>query len=337
MPSSARFPPLPGATSPCLDVFGRNGSWVQDWNYSANSNYGQYREPRAVPSGTRPRSKMGMFQANQSDAPYRWETSWKWVAAANDDDSTGGGTSPSSSCPQIDYTMTETKVCHLLQNLGVRRVLFFGDSLTHSMFASFVNLLHPSRHAVQEENETTTAFFSQHEPESETTIVTIHCSCNFGKCSTPTDAVTTTNTTVVEIPILQLRNHGGQPYPNHNRENFVFDNYTRDFISSSPERTLAIFNLGAHYHKDQHYKEDLEKLLLVLDELHRPQDLYFFRTSVPGHPRCQPTNPRTFNYTKGFRIVPLADFEDYKAHMRNNKYNWTMMFDFIQQSHQASD
>jgi hypothetical protein len=131
-----------------------------------------------------------------------------------------------------------------------------------------------------------------------------------------------------------LRNHGGQPFIFKPREDFVFDNYTRDFISAAPNRTLAVFNLGAHYHVYQHYKEDLEKFLLVLDELERPQDLYFFRTTVPGHPKCLPRSHLAtyFQVSQGFRIVPLANFEDYKV---TSDYNWNMMFDFNRHTKQV--
>ena len=317
---------LPGENSPCLNVFGMNGSWVQDWNYSTT--YGQYRQPLVAPNSPYVKRKLDKFRPtndNQDYAPFRWETSWKWVA--NNDDST------SSSCPQIDHTMTEAKICNLFRSLGgVGRVLFFGDSLTESMFKSFVNLLHPASGG-QYDQKVQASAFSKHDPQGTPLFAKIRCRRPRLR-STATGANTTTNananstTTVVvdEIPIVMMRDHGGQAFFHSNRSDFVFDNFTRDFVSFSPNnRTLAIFNLGVHYHVLEHYQEDLEKLLFVLDELQRPQDLYFFRTSVPGHVDCQPRKPRSFNYTKGSRIVPLATFEDYAA---TTMYNWNEMFDY---------
>jgi hypothetical protein len=44
----------------------------------------------------------------------------------------------------------------------------------------------------------------------------------------------------------------------------ILHNTTRQFIDSDPKRLLAVMNIGKHYHKMEHYKEDLNN---------RPNDL----------------------------------------------------------------
>jgi hypothetical protein len=81
-------------------------------------------------------------------------------------------------------------------------------------------------------------------------------------------------------------------------------------------------NIGAHYHKMEHYKEDLD---LLMQEFNRPNDLYFFRTTVPGHAQCKPRAPRKFDWTQGVRELPLKTYHDYQ---RVKTHDWNLFEDY---------
>jgi hypothetical protein len=108
------------------------------------------------------------------------------------------------------------------------------------------------------------------------------------------------------VELLGMREAGGQAFPHSERDRYFLSNTTREFINRNPDRLLAVMNIGAHYHNMlSHYKEDLDLLIQWFEEYNRPNDLYFFRTTVPGHGHCQTLNPRKFNWTKGVQEVPL--------------------------------
>jgi hypothetical protein len=123
------------------------------------------------------------------------------------------------------------------------------------------------------------------------------------------------------IQILQLRGGGGQVLPDSPRTNFTFDIKTRGFLQSSPTPVLGIFNIGAHYHTMEDYKEDMDILLGLLKGLERQQDLYIFRTTCPGHKGCGPGHPKTFNWKRGTRDKPLRTYQDYIV---TKKYDWNL-------------
>ena len=59
----------------CSKILGQNGTWIQDWNYSAM--HGQYPS-RAVPNKPYGARTYGRFQPSD-DAPFPWPTSFRWV------------------------------------------------------------------------------------------------------------------------------------------------------------------------------------------------------------------------------------------------------------------
>jgi hypothetical protein len=127
------------------------------------------------------------------------------------------------------------------------------------------------------------------------------------------------------VELLGMREGGGQAFPHSERDRYFLSNTTREFINRNPVRLLAVMNIGAHYHNMSHYKEDLDLLIQWFEEYNRPNDLYFFRTTVPGHGHCQTLNPRKFNWTKGVQEVPLKTYHFYK---RVHLHDWHMFEDY---------
>lgn len=112
-------------SSSCMHVLGKSGTWIQDWDFAEH--YGQYSSPLVIPPGPHARSTWGKFQPSR-DAPFRWESSWKWHDYSAED------------C-QIDYIVSAEKLRDVLHRLQVTRVLFFGDSLTQSQAKALLNKL----------------------------------------------------------------------------------------------------------------------------------------------------------------------------------------------------
>jgi hypothetical protein len=110
----------------CSKILGQNGTWIQDWNYSAT--HGQYPS-RVTPHGPFEKRTHGKFQPSD-DAPFPWPTSFRWVDSNSLDEG----------C-QIDYTMHAATFCDVLLKLDIGRVLFSGDSLARGMRFSLLNMM----------------------------------------------------------------------------------------------------------------------------------------------------------------------------------------------------
>jgi hypothetical protein len=278
----------------CSKILGQNGTWIQDWNYSAT--HGQYPS-RAIPQKPHDRKTHDKFQPSD-DAPFPWPTSFRWVDS-NSLDHEG------SSC-QIDYTMTAATFCDALLKLDIGMVIFSGDSLTWSMRRSLFNKM--GNENVQ--NVTNRAWNNE-------AGFSGHLICKDSSSSSDK---------VKSIPVFQQVAHGGEW--GKGPQNNSFDNVTRDLIQSTPDRVLAIYNFGAHYHSMDSYKNDFDQLLEWLEhQYHRPHDLVFFRTTVPGHTDCQPRKPQKFDYQHGTREHPLASIADYQS-SSNTAHDWNLFQEY---------
>jgi hypothetical protein len=261
----------------CLEEVGQNGTWVQDWHFAEE--YGQYPEPRVLGVGPYGAKTWGKFKPSEL-APFRWESSWKWI-----DYSPNG-------C-QVDATMSADDLCDVLSKLDVHRVLFIGDSLTNQQYASLLNRLGSDRI----KNVTKLEYGLR---------ASLACPLQ-------------------SIDLLLQLEGGGQIFSHSDRNEYILHNTTRHFINSDPNRLLAVMNIGAHYHKMEHYKEDLDLLIQWLQEFDRPDDLYFFRTTMPGHKRCKPRQPRNFDWTQGVRESPLKTYHDYQL---TKTHDWNLFEDY---------
>ena len=95
----------------CLKVLGKNGTWIQDWEFAAK--YGQHQTPPVKESGPYVASLLRRFRPSE-EAPYRFETSWRWVDHNNLE----------PSC-QVDYTLDGPKLYNVLHGLDIGLVLFY--------------------------------------------------------------------------------------------------------------------------------------------------------------------------------------------------------------------
>ena len=122
------------------------------------------------------------------------------------------------------------------------------------------------------------------------------------------------------IRILSERDKGGNDYPHWPRGVYRIKNSTKKFIQeANTDRMLAVFNIGAHYHNWTHYTEDIDVMIQLLEEANRTQDIYFFRSTSPGHDGCLPKSWK-FDWKVGTRLKPLKNFSEYQS--RHKKYDW---------------
>ena len=276
------LPSLPQCNSSCLSNFGKDGEWIQDWNFAAE--YGQYEEPWVSPAGPLNQRQDMRFRP-QEDAPFRWPTSWKWV----DKD---------PACP-VD-PMTQSTMCNILVQLNISRIAFYGDSLTQQQYTSFLNLM-GHRHIMVP---------SQTSSSKNTKVLL----CNITEDSNH------------YVTLFHKRDEGGQAFPSSERTAYKLheDIELSAFIDESPQRFLGVFNLGAHYHNLSWYKEDMVEMVKSLESFNRSQDLYFFRTTAPGHKNFFPKNRRGFNWTQGTRDVPLYSYTEFRNKSWSTNYDWNM-------------
>jgi len=189
--------------------------------------------------------------------------------------------------------MTYEGICHVLKRHNIRHILFYGDSLTNSHYTSFVNML-SSKHF-----EETGTF-----KKGNNGVLT---------CPLQNDDVP------FSIQIMHQRDRGGNAFPNSPRDIYGLENETQKFFQDAREdRLLGVFNIGAHYHNWTHYTEDMDTMIGLLSEVNRSQDLYFFRSTSPGHKNCI-TYGRNFDWKRGTRLRPLTNYSEYES---GTRYDW---------------
>ena len=184
--------------------------------------------------------------------------------------------------------MSGDSFCSVLEALQIRRVYFFGDSLAVSQWKSLLNLL--GLPLVEQASV------------DRTESATIECPNAYQR-----------------IPIMVAKETGGDGPP------MVLSDTSREFLwstnTTSNERTLSIWNIGAHYHTEKLFQHDFATLSDWMTQ--RPNDLVFFRTTPPGHADCEPRQPKQFNFTHGTRVVPLSNASQYP---HTTLHDWDKMF-----------
>lgn len=258
----------------CQRVLGLKGTWVQDWEFAAN--YGQHPQPFLVaPMRGLSRNIYKKFEPSNASL-FRWETSWRWV-----------DNSSSSMACQVDHTVSSSgvKVCALLQSLGIERVIFMGDSLTRQSYMALVNIL-----------------------GSQSVVASDSTSVHYLQCSSGNN--NTLESSTIEL-ILDDKIGGGRQDMSAPHVPLQFTNETLNMLGRGG-RLLLVFNIGAHYQHLSFYQVDIDYLSQTLKGLSRPDDIYFFRTTVPGHYRCIPVAPRSEGAVKhGLSIVPYQSYHEY--------------------------
>ena len=262
----------------CLFRRGTQGRWVRDWDY-AN---------QAAPLVRTSWWQQYMQFVPTDDAPYRWETSWRW----QDD-----------LCP-VEPLLSLEEWCRLCEHLRVDRVFVAGDSTNQAMFESLMNRIGvavPRKALVYQR--------------------AMAVKCSWGvlrhRFARSDEAVE-----ILDEPQFQ------KFLQRDNEDRLEGKGEKTDSVSSSSSSsssrpavpsTLFVLNYGVHFgpFNMRYYKRTTIKLWKWVEANVSPQDIVVFRNTVPGHDGCEPKN-QTDGYRSGTRVVPFVSYDEWKQSIQGN-------------------
>ena len=258
----------------CTSLRGRTGTWNQDYSYAKAA---QYHLPLQVYAGTADIN----FQPTK-DNPYRKPTTWKWLDSHYKE-----------TCPT--YLFDNHQFCDLLQRNNIKRVFLLGDSLTFQMSQSLWKLLG----YLHEFAEDKAPFAEQY----------IQCS------NLPFSHNKKSNH---EFLISFVRNDRladvteGPHNLTHKNCQYGYCYPWTDKYLSYAHKTLFIANTGAHSHEKEIFHYDFDAFISLIDSfpVNKNNDIFYFRSSSPGHINCQLPN-----------LEPFADYHAY-AKTITTKFAW---------------
>jgi len=256
----------PPDTNECRHLRGRAGHWFQDMEYAKLA---QYKRPISFYAGKADREFIPT-----EDEPFRLPTTYKWVDTLYPDCQT--------------QLVTLEGMCNVMQRLGLRRLLFLGDSLTYHASQSMHKLLGALGDA-DFGNGRLKGFVYPFE-------------CSGGN--------------EIQLQLIrndELNNLDNEPKnnePNCEQKGFCW-RWLEDYVSN-PAPTLVVANTGGHIHDIGRFRTAFDSFVETIDSVNRPDDVVFFRTSVPGHRDCM---------KKG--IKPFIDHHEYMER-ETKKWNWNM-------------
>jgi len=209
------------------------------------------------------------------DMPYRLPTTYKWVDKLH---------------PQCQtQTVNLEGLCDVMQRLGMGRVLFLGDSLTYHAAQSMHKLLGATDDA-DKGNGREKGF-----------TYDFQCPSNGHK-----------------IVLQLIRNdelNNIDEGPKNNKPNCDGAGYcwpwVEDYVSN-PLPTVVVANTGGHIQSIDKFRAAFDSFVETIDSVSRPNDIVFFRTSVPGHRDCMSKS-----------IEPYMNFREYQER-ETKKWNWDM-------------
>jgi len=173
-------------------------------------------------------------------------------------------------------------MCAVLQHLGLGRIFFAGDSLTWNHAQSMHKLLGASDDAGDGIS-------------LESWVVPFNCKDGY-----TIQVQAARNDELSDVDEETKCDHGGVCMP-----------WVREYVSN-PVPTLLVANTGAHIHDIERFRVTFDSFLETIDKVGRPDDIVYFRTSVPGHRDCMKEG-----------IAPFNNFREYQAR-ETKKWNWNM-------------
>mmetsp|Transcript_53677 Transcript_53677/g.79762 ORF Transcript_53677/g.79762 Transcript_53677/m.79762 type:complete len:664 (+) Transcript_53677:185-2176(+) len=195
---------------------------------------------------------------------YRSPTTYKWLETVYPD------------CKL--YILTLTGLCKTMRTLDMHRIMFVGDSLSLHFSESFFKLLGFGDTPATDESlfwhKTITCPIFENNPESK-----------------------------FEIVFTRNDELNGETAPTSYGKFNCNDGYCHPWLetyASNPARTLLVANSGSHIHELSEFQQNFVAFLKMVDDTHRPQDIVFFRTTVPGHRDCLLED-----------IKPYSDYTEY--------------------------
>ena len=174
--------------------------------------------------------------------------------------------------------------CQVAYHLNITRVLIMGDSLSQDFRRSLeahLGFTHPGKHEIRSLFEQ--LVYDQFEIPCEQSV----SDPNFRGVTTAflkMNGLRESRTGVIDVT-----RSGKADIP--------------DFVSDNPNKTVLVFNVGAHMPNLKEYKLAFDMVLRWVDSWWNDNDdintndkLYaFFRETIPGHPECKPQGTKLMN------------------------------------------
>jgi len=168
--------------------------------------------------------------------------------------------------------------CDTMRRLGIRRILFVGDSLTGAHYESLFGLLHVGKKESAREGM-------------------IGCSSSLQNSSFFIQVIFRRESLGPNLFLTNVTERAGPT----DRQQFgpedegcggpMVDGYCswHKMYNATPatrQKTLLILNQGAHFHSIGSFTRSMDQFIDLYHSIAHPDDLLFFRSAVPGHKGC---------------------------------------------------
>jgi hypothetical protein len=287
----------------CLKVRGTHGHWYEDKTYAARVEHPAYYS-------TGFRAAKYRRQKNKKEVPeesFLGQTMWAWNETRY------------HQC-QLQWLDLDL-FCNTMQSLNLTRVFLVGDSLMGAQFQSLLSLvgLYPHDYIAQ----------GPRKPPN-TDIMTCPSGFNitlkYVRENLAPNLLPTDLTGDMQEKKMMFGHEvngcvdGRQVPPKGGVTEDGRCPWHLDYESSSA-RTLLILNQGAHFHSRESFQRNIDLFFPILDGINRPNDLVFFRATVPGHKDC---------FTGGFGIHPIDNYTHYMELFNSTMYDWHLFDSYNQ-------
>ena len=275
----------------CKKLRGRFGHWLEDMNHASKAQYTtplrQFQEISFEPTHLHP------FPPATT---YRWEEGIF------------------RSC-QINLVERES-LCHILEELNIKRIFFIGDSLSLQMAQSFWKLMsfenEPSPVKPDPQWKPWSRFDWTRDVECKSSTFTFYVSF------VRNDFLNDNMKPVTFQKVGENSNCG--------RSEYCFP-WIEKYKSFS-DRSLILANFGSHVHSLIQFKELFDNFMETLEHnMKDSNDIIMFRTTSPGHNGCQ-TALEPFGTHSQFMQTLSADFRSWHKFGSYNDYVYRKVQDY---------
>jgi len=284
----------------CLQHRGSNGNWYLNETFGREAFYlmgyraNKWWKTKGKHNGS------AVYGGNK----YAWNDSTSTIRNEK-------GDSPfNHQCAPIQALKLDS-FCDTMRRLGIRRILFVGDSLTLGHYESLFGLLHVGKKALAPEGMVGCSSSSQN---SSFFIQVIFRRESLGPNLFLTNVTERAGPTDRQQFGPETEGCGGP----------MVDGYCswHKMYNATPatrQKTLLILNQGAHFHSIGSFTRSMDQFVDLYHSIAHPDDLLFFRSAVPGHKGC-------FDH-KNVSIPEMTHDKFLELHATND-YDWNLFDEY---------
>jgi len=262
-----------GITNYCLQHRGSNGNWYLNETFGRETFYLEgfradkwlERKRKGILNST------AVFDGNK----YAWNDSTSTIRNGTDDPPIH------QQCAPIQALKLDS-FCDTMRHLGIRRILFVGDSLTSLHYHSLYGLLNV-RHKELGLDDEGMIECSSSSYNSSFSIQLIMRRESLGPNLIPSNVTVTRSATDL--------GSDDEGCGRNLLDNAMVDGYClwHKLYNATPatrQKTLLILNQGAHFHSIGSFTRSMDQFVDLYHSIAHSDDLLFYRSTVPGHKDC---------------------------------------------------